>query len=54
MIIRKTTCSDNCLTSFKIESTDRLLSLPLVKGTIQYEHILLHPRIIELVLKKRN
>jgi hypothetical protein len=33
--------------TFKIEPKSLLLSLPRVKGTIQNEHILLHPLIIE-------
>lgn len=36
------------LTSSSIELTGLDLSLPLVKGTIQNEHILLHPLIIDI------
>lgn len=35
------------LTSRRIEAASRLRSLPLVNGTIQKAHMLLHPRMIE-------
>ena len=37
----------NCSISLNIVSTFLLLSLPLTKGTIQNEHILLHPLMID-------
>ena len=40
-----TPSSLSCLTSFKMESMGRDLSLPLVNGTMQKAHILLHPLI---------
>jgi hypothetical protein len=35
-----------------MDDTGRLLSLPRVNGTMQYEHMLLHPLMIELIMNE--
>ena len=42
------TSSDSCLISLTMDEMGRLLSRPLVKGTMQYVHMLSHPRIMDL------
>ena len=37
------------MTSCKMESIGRLLSLPLVNGTMQKLHMFSHPRMMELM-----
>ena len=43
------TWSESIVTSCKMESIGRLLSLPLVNGTMQKLHMFSHPRMMELV-----
>jgi len=49
-----TPCSDRLLTSCRIEAIGLDLSRPLVKGTIQYVHILSQPRMIDLKSKIKS
>ena len=48
------TWSESIRTSSRIDSIGRLLSSPLVKGTMQKLHMFSHPRIMELKWERKH